>query len=101
MSYDQIDPVIDAWVLRHKFTLFNKYENHTESVFRAVYLSSLVGECCQIWIDQPTSGLVALHVRDIDTRQDEEIRKDWRVSISDLDAALEDAVFFIQEWFKR
>jgi hypothetical protein len=27
--------------------------------------------------------------------------RDWRVSVSELDGALEDAVAFTQEWFKR
>lgn len=101
MSYVEIDPIIAAWVERHNFTLVDHYEGNTEQEFRAVYLSSPLGECCQIWIDVPNSGVVDLHVGDIETKQDEELRQDWSVSVSELENALENAVEFVQKWFRR
>lgn len=101
MSYVDIDPIIDAWVERHDFTLFKRYKSNTEPEFRTVYLSSPLGECCQIWIDEPNSGVIGLHVGDVEAKQDEELRQDWCVSISELDTALENAVAFVQKWFRR
>lgn len=101
MTYAQIDSTINAWVEKHKFVLFTKYEGRQEPEFRAVYLSSNLGECCQIWIEKPESGQVAVHIRDIETRMDEEVSKDWVVPMSELEGTLEEAVSFVQAWFKR
>ena len=101
MTYAQIDPTIDAWVAKHKFSLFTHTEGMAGSDFRSVYLSSKHGECCQIWIDKPESGRVSLHAADVETRQDEEMRKDWCVPISELEATLDSAIAFVQKWFER
>lgn len=101
MTYAQIDPTIDAWVAKHKFSLFTHADGIAGSDFRAVYLSSKHGECCQIWIDKPKSGRVFLHAADVETRQDEEMRQDWCVPISDLEAALDSAIAFVQKWLER
>jgi hypothetical protein len=101
MSYAQIDAVIEAWAKRHSFTLYTSHEGQPGSDFRAVYLSSQNGECCQIWVDEPSAGLVAVHMGDIETREDEEIRKDWSATIFGLEEALEDAVAFTRAWFQR
>jgi hypothetical protein len=101
MSYAQIDAVIEAWAQRHRLTLYTRYEGQPDSDFRAVYLSSQNGECCQIWVDEPSAGLVAVHMQDIETRDDEEIRKDWSVPILELEGALEDAVAFTRAWLQR
>jgi len=101
MTYAQIEPIIDAWVAKHKFSLFTRIDGVTGSDFRAVYLSSKLGECCQIWIDKPESGKVSLHAADIETRQDEEMRQDWCVSISELEVALDSAVIYVRKWFER
>ena len=101
MTYAQIDPIIDAWVEKHKFSLFTHTEGMAGSDFRAIYLSSKHGECCQIWIDKPESGRVSLHAADIETRQDEEMRQDWCVPISELSVALDGAVTSVKKWFDR
>jgi hypothetical protein len=101
MTYAQIEPIIDAWVAKHKFSLFTRLEGVAGSDFRAVYLSSKHGECCQIWIDKPESGTVSVHAADIETRQDKEMRQDWCVPISELDVALDGAVTYVEKWFDR
>ena len=101
MNYAQIDQVILDWVEKHSFSLFTKYENDSDSDFRAVYLSSEQGECCQIWIDKPKSGKVCIHAGDIETHQDEELKKEWCVPIEGLAEALENAVNFVKTWFGR
>lgn len=101
MTYAQIDPIIDAWVAKYNFSLFTRTEGVVDSDFRAVYLSSKQGECCQIWIDKPESGMVSLHAVDIETRQNEEMRRDWSVPISELVGALDGAVTYVRKWFDR
>ncbi len=101
MNYSQIDQVILNWVEKHSFSLFTKYENIPDSDFRAVYLSSEQGECCQISIDKPKAGKVCIHAGDIETHQDEELEKEWSVSVEELQEALENAVVFVKVWFGR
>ena len=97
-DYSSIDPVINAWVERHGFSLYTLYAGGPES--RNVYVSGN-GECCQIWIDPPESGRVALHAADVETRSDEEMRQDWHVPVQDLEQTLEEALAFVQQWMRR
>jgi hypothetical protein len=101
MNYSQIDKVILNWVEKHNFSLFTNHENIPDSDFRAVYLSSKQGECCQISIDKPKSGKVCIHAGDIETDQDEVLKKEWCVPIEELEKALEKAVNFVKIWFCR
>jgi len=101
MNYTDIDNIISEWVEKHSFSLFTKYKNDPDSDFRAVYLSSEQGECCQIWIDEPEEGMVHIHAGDVETHQDEELKKSWCVPIEELAGALENAVEFVETWFSR
>ena len=101
MNYSEIDQVISEWADKHGFSLFTKHENDSDSDFRAVYLSSEQGECCQIWIDEPKEGMVHIHAGDVETRQDEELKKEWCVPVKELAEALENAVNFVNTWFSR
>ena len=100
MSYTQIDPVISAWVQRNGLTLFTGIEGQPNVVFRNVYVSR-DGECCQIWIDQPQDGNVKVHIADVESESDEEVRRDWQVPLAELDDALEGALSFVLDWFGR
>lgn len=44
---------------------------------------------------------MAIIARDIETKMDEELNKNWFVEITDLEGALENAVSFVQSWFLR
>lgn len=101
MGYEEIDSTIAVWVKKYNFTLFIKDEGFPDVEFRAVYLSSEEGECCQISIDKPNLGKVAIVARDIETKMDEELNKNWLVEISGLESALDNAVSFLQTWFSR
>jgi len=74
---------------------------NSETEFRSVYISSQRGECCQIWIDAPADGFVAVHAADADTINDEEIQNHWRVPVSDAADALEVALEFVRQWLSR
>jgi len=101
MNYSQIDPVISQWVENHGFTLFTHYENQPGIEFRAVYLSSQLGECCQILVDEPVSGKVCVHAGGVETFEDEELKMEWSVPVEELEGALENAVSFVKSWFER
>src|SRR5574343_1189001 len=97
-DYSSIDSVINDWVERHRFDLYTRYAGGPEC--RNVYVSGH-GECCQIWIDPPESGRVALHAADVETRNDEEMRQDWHVALQDLEQTLEEALAFVRQWMNR
>ena len=101
MSYDLIDSDILAWVNRNSLKLFTHYEGNAISEFRAVYVSSEDGECCQIWIDPPTIDTISVHARSVETRRNEEMQNDWHVQKKDLGSTLEDALKFVRAWFGR
>jgi len=100
-GYEPLDATIREWAERHHFTLFDSIENMPDQVFRTVYLSSESGECFQIWVDPPQSDHVALHAADVETRDDEEFRQDWRVPVQALAAALDRAVEHVHGWMSR
>ena len=101
MGYSAIDSVIQAWVEKHRFTLFDRIDGHTES-FRSVYLSSSEGECFQIWIDEPKAGNVTVHAADVETHNNEQqLRYDWSVPVDELRSALEEAVVQVRNWMAR
>jgi hypothetical protein len=100
MSYSSIDSVVQGWVKKHGFTLFDRIEG-MEGSFRSVYMSSGEGECFQIWIDPPEAGRVTIHAADVETRHDEKLRQDWSAPLETLGVALENAVAHVRGWMNR
>ena len=100
MDYQAVDPVIRAWVEKHGFKLFERVGG-SDKPHRFVYLSSAEGECFQIWVDAPKGDSVEVHAGDIETKNDEEMRKDWSVTLSQLGTTLEAAVAQVRGWMKR
>jgi hypothetical protein len=97
MSYAEINPQITHWAERHVLKLF---AGGGESESRGAYVSSLAGECFQIWIETPADGRVNLHAWCIEGRRDRAPPQDWNVAICDFEAALENAFRTVQEWMK-
>src|SRR5579864_1694874 len=95
MSYASADPKIRAWAQRHCLTLFTSF---AERESRFAYTSSKAGDCFQIWIDLPADGQISVHAAGVDGQWTNEPGEDWRVPISDLDAALEDAFATVIGW---
>jgi len=98
VAYELVDNVINAWVKRHAFTLFDEFGGLPR---RFVYLSGDEGECCQISIDPPVFGEIALYAFGVETRDDEEMEMRWQVPLTDLERALEDAVTAVKHWWLR
>jgi len=101
VSYSSVDPVISAWAHRNSLKLPTHDDRGAELKFRNSYTSSHEAECCQIWIDPPQDGLVALHAATVESRDDEEVKQDWCVPVQELDAALEIALSFVRTWMTR
>jgi hypothetical protein len=97
MSYEVVDSIIDAWVLRHGFTLCREFGGRPA---RFIYLSR-GNECCQISIEPPVLGEVLIHARDIETFEHEEMQMDWKIFTVELEHALENAVLAVKQWFDR
>ena len=100
MPYLSIDPAIRAWAERHGLTLFTHVEGSTSPI-RCVYLSNPKGECCQLWLDPPQDGRVAIHAAGVETQLDEEMERHWSVPVLDLENALENVLSRIQQWLVR
>lgn len=100
MSYTQIDPVISAWMQKNGLTLFTSIEGQPDVEFRSIYVSR-GGECYQVWSDQPQDGNVKVHVADVETESNDEVRRGWQVPLAELDGALEGALSFVLDWFRK
>jgi hypothetical protein len=98
-SYEEIEPIIERWVLRHQFTLFTRAEG-IDGQFRVVYVSS-DSECCQIWVDPPSPHGLGVHAAGVETRDDEEMRRDWYPALPQLGSVLDEAVAYVHRWFER
>ena len=94
MSYQDVESAIDVWVERYAFKLLG-------GTGRSIYLSSENGECCQIWIDAPQSGKIKFHVAAVESKDDEEMKMDWEVPVTELPQGSDNAVQFVGNWFVR
>ena len=95
MSYAAIDPSIRAWVDRHALKLFTSWPG---GECRSAYVSSVAGECFQIWIDTPVDGHVWIHAAGVESRRDDHPPEDWFVSVEQFDGALEEAFQAVMAW---
>lgn len=101
MSYSSIDPVIVSWARRHGLVLPTHDDHGAELQFRNAYTSNSEAECCQIWIDPTEDGWVGVHAASVESRDDSEIRQDWRVPECDLESGLDTALTFVRSWMTR
>jgi hypothetical protein len=91
MSYESIDPIINAWVTKHALHLYKSYRS---AEVRSVELVSSSGRKCQLWIDAPDpSANVQVHVWDYKKR-----RVDYITTIADLPRFLEQAYMTAMNW---
>ena len=96
MTYRDIDPQIHRWAERHRLgpvTLPGARED-----VRSFYVSSMAGECFQIWIETPADGKVWIHAAGVESRRDDHPPKDWYVTIDAFDGALEEVFQTVMAW---
>ena len=88
MSYAGIDPQIRAWATKHKLILSMYWEG---GEVRSIHVSSLAGECFQIWIECPVNDFVAIHADCVEGRRANTPPENWLVRVREIDTALEHA----------
>ena len=98
MTYELIDPTIQAWVEENGLTLFTSVD---EREARYCFRSSPKGECFQISLEKPRSGHVKVHAWSIETIDDEELHQMWTVGVAELRSALDNALIQLDEWMNR
>jgi|CXWL01.1.fsa_nt_gi hypothetical protein len=96
MTYASVDPIISAWGADNNLVVFDSFADEPA---RFCYRSSEAGECFQIAVEAPKDGEVAVHVWSVETNDDVEVHKEWRVSAEDLRGALDDALRAIDALF--
>jgi hypothetical protein len=92
MDYRAIDPVIQAWAKAHDLCLL------TDQGRCFCYTSSEDGECFQLVIEPPRSGIVRIDAWSIETSDDEELHRISAVPVADLAKVLEEAFQIVEDW---
>jgi hypothetical protein len=95
MSYAGVDAEILTWAKRHSLTLFTS-DGDREARF--AYVSSKAGDCFQISIAPPTEGAVELHAFGVTGQWLNDPEQHWKVPISNLKAAMEEAFGAVLGW---
>jgi hypothetical protein len=96
-NYASIDPEIQRWAKRHLLAVGTSSAGRES---RFVYVSSIAGECFQIWVESPTEGQVALHAACIEGRKDSEPPTNWLVAATELEKSLENAFETVLQWMR-
>jgi hypothetical protein len=95
MIYASVDPQIRAWARRHALVLQTAFADRAA---RFAYVSSKAGHCFQMWIEPPAAGEIRVHAALVDGQFLNEPAKDWQVSISEIDVALEEGFATVLGW---
>ena len=95
MSYAEIDRQIVAWAAKHKLLLSIYWEG---GELRSAHVSSIAGECFQIWIEYPVGRLVAVHADCVEGRREDLEPQNWMVDIDDIERTLEEVFQTVSDW---
>jgi len=68
---------------------------------RFCYVSAGQDESYQISVEPPEGGHVVVNLWSVETRNDEEFHRQWKVPVCDLEPALEEALAQIRSWGER
>jgi hypothetical protein len=94
-GYAAIDAQIQRWAERHALGL---YTSSPSGEIRAAHVSSVAGECFQIWIEPAAEDHLSVYAAGIEGRKEDAPPVHWRVPISGLEAALETAFETVIGW---
>jgi hypothetical protein len=98
MNYEAIDPIIAAWALRHGLTLSMEFGGQPR---RFCYVSAGQDECFQVSIEPPEDGAITVNAWDVETHDDAEFHRAWRVHAGSLEPTLDAALMQIADWAAR
>lgn len=91
-GYEPLDAQIESWARKHSLRIFTYWDG---GECRNAYLSSVAGDCYQIWIDIPVENRVGIHIAFVNGPKDEELQRDWFVSLDQFMETLEDAFQYV------
>lgn len=91
--YSEIDPVIEAWRIRHSLHIYTVFK---DAEVRSTELVNPAGKRWQIWVDPPDGQGVGVHAWDFKT-----MRHDTNVPISQLGEALDESVRVVRQWMQK
>jgi hypothetical protein len=95
MDFSELDAQIADWARRHRLVL---QRNWGERECRFAYLSSVAGECFQIFVDPPVDGRVSVYAAGIEGRRDNDEPRKWEGPAENVGALLETAIKTVTEW---
>ena len=90
-----VDRQIHIWSQRHSLRLFTSFASRDA---RFAYISSVAGECFQIWVEPPVGGAITIGVACVEGRKDNDTVLTRTAVEAELDAALELAFQTVMEW---
>jgi len=95
MSYSIVDPVIADWARVHGLTVLTHFGDNER---RFSYISGADAESFQISIEPPENGEVTINAWDVETRDDEDLHRQWTCSVAELRPTLEAAFEQVSQW---
>ncbi len=87
MLFEAIDKVISDWANRHSLKLFRLWAGEEA---RFAYVSSVSGECFQIWIEPPKDDQIAVHLICVIGREENDPPRNWTTDHINLERTLEE-----------
>ena len=97
---DYVGIIVDSWATEHALRLCRDVPGYPREHYFA-YLSSTSGERCQIEIGALMLGVIVVHVRDIESADDDCLCKVWHVRAPELASTLYETIALIERWFGR
>lgn len=79
-SYRLIDSIIEDWRKKHSLKIHTSVGDRE---VRSVYVSSIAGECFQIWINPPTGGRIDVFAACVEGRREDDVPHEWRGILAD------------------
>lgn len=98
MSFDAIDPALEAWAGTHKIKILREDGDGGRRYF---YTSSSSGETFQIVIEPEKNKAVRIDAHLIESAHDEEAHFIWEVLVTQVINALDLSLASAQAWFRR
>jgi len=97
MSHSSIDSDVRNWAAKHSLSVSCGWAGRQ---LWGAYVSSIAGECFQIWIEPISDGTIGVHANYVDgpREREPEPNRDWAVEESDLRIALEQAYEQVVNW---
>ena len=95
MGFSELDTQINDWARRHRLVLMRDWG---EREVRFAYLSSIAGECFQIFVDPPVDGQVFVYAAGIEGRRENDPPRRLVGPAEGVGALLETAIEMVREW---